>query len=172
MTTASQTPPPAAQHPWDAADTDPWWKTQANGTEIHYHVRSGRFIRGTVTRRRGVPELLATALVGTWDPQSILLSVEDDGTPRYDHHARLILNGGSWTPSPSRIYEYDTSGFAPGSDPRTMEPVAIPRPEITPEQAETRRYDQILQEVHDVLKDRGTPSKDRLATVKAMLDHI
>lgn len=173
MAPASKNPStPAAQHPWDVADNHPWWRNQPDGTVIHAHVDADRFVRGTITRRRGVPELLAVALIGTWEESEILLNVEEDGTPRYIYYAVHVLNGTSWTPSPTNLYEYDPSQFAPNVDPRSKEPVTIPRPEITPEQAEIRHYDRIAQEVHDVMKDRGTPSKDRLAAVKALLDSL
>ena len=150
------------------ADAD-WWNSQPDGTELHYHDSFGRFVRGTVTRRNGTPELLRTALIGTWEKRDIV-TTNYDGTPNYSHHAKKILEGDSWTPSASNVYEHNPSNFARFADPRTMEPVAIKTPVITPEQAEHHHYNRIVQEVQDVLNDYKTPSKDRLAAAKTIID--
>lgn len=146
-----------------------WWDTQPDGTELHYHDSFGRFMRGTVTRRNGTPELLCTALVGTWNKRDIV-TTRYDGTPNYGYHAKKVMEGKSWTPSASCMFEKDPSRYAQYGDPRTMEPLTIAPPAITPEEAEHHHYNRIVQEVQDVLNDYTTASKDRLAAVKTILD--
>lgn len=146
-----------------------WWKSQADGTVIHYHDAFGRFVRGVVTRQNGEPELLPQALVGKW-AQFDLVGRNWDGSVRYGHHAKRVAEGKPWAPHASTIFEYQPSRYARHGDPRTMEPIDLTVPTPSAEDLEAFRLNRIVQAAQDALGDWKTGTAERIAAAKAILE--
>lgn len=146
-----------------------WWKSQADGTVLHYHDAFGRFVRGVVTRRNGQPELLPQALVGKWAPID-LVGRNWDGSARYGYHAKRVVEGEPWAPHASTIFEYQPSNYVRQGDPRTMEPIDLSVPTPSAEDLEQFRLNRIVQAAQDALGDWKTGTAERIAAAKAILE--
>lgn len=125
-----------------------FWDSRVVGEIIHYHNSFGQFIRGEVVIVNNVPELKPTALVGKWR-ESDLPRRARDGTVMHGYHVKQIINGESWQPSDSCVYESPTysDSYKSYGDPRAMPAINLDLPELEADEIRRINREVLIKEV-------------------------
>lgn len=124
---------------------DEWWSEQEVGSILHYHDGFANYVRGVVVEENGEHQLQPIALVGQWSKIDLPQRMAD-GTVYLPYNADKVVNGGApWQPNVSCVYEAPSfvppRGDGRDFDPRTLDPIDLTMPDMTPEEvAEAARH--------------------------------
>ena len=128
------------------------------GQVIHYSHGFGSFVRCKVVNVDGKNLLQPIALVGGWDKND-LVSRDRTGKVHYGYFAERVVNGtGAWQPSDTCIWEcpsrtirvIDSKGNSL-ADPRTLEPINLEIPMLSPTETETAKHWVLVERAHEAL---------------------
>jgi len=147
-----------------------FWASQEVGTVLHYHDSFGRFVRGVVVLDEdGKKAMRPTAMVGEWREFDVVRRTPS-GDLQYGYHARRIMDGSTFAPNASNIFESPEFRRTPKhGDPRTMTPMSLELPEPTPQEKIQQMQERMAETVIGTLQDRTVPVGDRLAAALDLL---
>lgn len=139
---------------------DAFYESLDLGSIVHYHNSFGEFVRcevvmGTTvhSKDREVRCLKPIALVGNWKPYD-LPRRERDGSIHLGHHAKSIVEGECFRPSPGCIYE--SPSFTDGTrhgNPAKMKPLSLEVPPMDEAAERKARLEQVRQSVRSLLDE-------------------
>lgn len=149
-----------------ASADEAWWDAQIEGATVHYHDSFGQFVRGViVVDENGKKAMRSTALVGPWRG---VVRVSESGDVQHGYHAKRILEGGTFTPSASNMWECSEHLRARHEDPTVMEPVSLKAPEPSREEKAEQAIVRKLAAISQAAGDWKVSPAERLAKVAAL----
>jgi hypothetical protein len=121
------------------------------GATVHYRNHNDSFVRCTVVETDGKKALLPVALVGNWRSCD-LPQRQQDGTIYYPYHPKKIMDGETFEPNYSNVWESKPEG----PNPMALKPINLEVPPMTEaELARTNLFCRILaleKACHDALR--------------------
>ena len=159
----------AFERRWQALATaqESWWERQTIGGTVHYHDSFGKFVRGViVVDADGKKAMRPIALVGPWGN---VVRVDASGAVQRGYHALRILEGTTFAPSASNMWEYSEHLRARHEDPSSMEPVSLKVPESTSEEKAEQAIVRQLAAISEAAGDWNASPAERLAKVAALV---
>lgn len=129
-------------------ENDRYYRNLKVGETLHYHDGFDRFVRCVVVVHEGKQKLKRVALVGDWKLPD-LPKRRYNGDIDFGYHAERVLKGELFDPHYSNIYE--SPGFTRKDvhDPRSMKPVKLDVPPMTPEHQVAASYWKILERIRE-----------------------
>ena len=155
-----------------ADNTNNFYASLKPGQIVHYHNSFNQYVRCAVVVENGENKLKPIALVGEWRDYD-LPDRYPDGSIYFPYHVKQVLNGETFTPNDSCIFE--APGFHRDSklDPRKLEPISLEVPPMTEKEEELAKLWLKIGEIQEISKQNDSASS--LATDKhpqIILDEI
>ena len=135
-------------------ENDAFFEKQTLGNILHYHNGFNQWVRCKVIERNGSKVLLPIALVGDWKPHDLPVR-RQDGSIFYGYHAESIINGKTFIPNISCIFECGCKSKK--SDPSQLQPISLTVPEMTPEQTRIANLWKRIGEIQNIISDNQNP---------------
>lgn len=137
---------------------DRWYASQKPGTIVHYSNGFNQFVRCEVVVGRSKEgkvcnQLKSIALVGEWRSYD-LPRRSNTGEIIEGYHAKHISTGETFEPNFSNIYEA-SADLQKKVDPRTLPPINLSVPEMTPEEAHKAFLWKTIYNVRELLGGEG-----------------
>jgi hypothetical protein len=129
------------------------------GQIIHYNNGFKNFVRCKVVKKDGQNVLLPIALVGEWREYDLPHRREDTGELMLGYHGKMIVNGETFNPNASNLYEFNPSSSSHrGFDPTGCEPLELTVDDITPEQEACAALWKLVYKVEETIRADDTRS--------------
>jgi hypothetical protein len=146
------------------SDHDQFYSNLKPGQIIHYHSSFGKFVRCEVTEDH---KLLPLSLVGAWDSYD-LPRRNIDGSIYNPPYANDILCQKTMTPNFTNLWEASDRLQKQHNNPIKLKPLNLSVPDMTPEQKETAKWEQLRNKINEAVSTRDNP--DGKAAVVAVLE--
>jgi len=134
---------------------------------VHYRNGFGDYVRCRTVKESGETKLKPIALVGEWESHN-LPRRSRNGEVYNGYHADQVINGKTFRPHASNIYEYPKYERK-GADPAAMTPVNLTVPPMTPEEAKEAALWRKVERIHEATGSHDGDNLKILAAVKAIL---
>jgi len=150
---------------------DEFYDSLAIGDIVHYHNGFGQFVRCEVVKDAEGAKLKPIALVGEWKVYDLPRRMAT-GEVRYPYHAQKIREGETFRPAASNLFENPkfSEGSSKGIDPRTLDPIDLELPDLTPVEETHYAKNRFLNAITETIGDDELTLDETIDRIRTMLD--
>lgn len=153
-----------------------YYESLSIGDVVHYHNAFGNYVRCEVVMgyddESGSTQkmLKPVALVGNWKGHDLPKRMRD-GSVYEPYYTKKVREAEPFRPHASNLYESPEFSDRHGFDPRTLDPISLEVPGVTPQEAEHYAKVRFLDRVAELAQEEGSHD-DPDATIAELIEML